>query len=428
MSEFLAPLNYDRARDVLRRLSVYNAYHATGAMAATAVLKESYPLIFSQMEVKTFENEALLFEMLGANMMEPLVFTSHLDAQVSQALVLDAPIHELPMSVPISRAHIISLFEALEELLRDGYRPGGDLFIALSMDGLSGGAGAKSLAAHLKARSVSPCFVLDYGGYVTMDAFRTYLPKESPLALVGITEKGLLNGKVTADTSLRSREGCEQMMPLAELLRGGARLTRHPKQAALCNASQQMLCALGTSAPFLQRMLVSKPQRTFPLLKFLWRKRAIMRQFFFSELTVYSAEGKGTAQSPCENASLEFTQSIIPGKKTAEYKYRIRKMLKNDDLKLEYMMEGDSSVRSEPSGEAWDALETAIEIQFERVVIVPCLSPFVTDGRYYAPLGGRVYRFSPFMVTGDEGLHGECTVTDGTLQTAVQFFRSMLSV
>ena len=45
---------------------------------------------------------------------------------------------------------------------------------------------------------------------------------------------------------------------------------------------------------------------------------------------------------------------------------------------------------------SWEALETAIEIQFERAVIVPCLSPFVTDGRFYAQPGGRVYRFSPF--------------------------------
>jgi hypothetical protein len=52
----------------------------------------------------------------------------------------------------------------------------------------------------------------------------------------------------------------------------------------------------------------------------------------------------------------------------------------------------------------------------------------VTDARFYDLPGGRVYRFSPFMVSGDEALEGRCTVTDGALQTAVQFFRTMLSV
>ena len=32
------------------------------------------------------------------------------------------------------------------------------------------------------------------------------------------------------------------------------------------------------------------------------------------------------------------------------------------------------------------------------------------------------------LTTGEEALSGMCTVTDGTLQTAVQFFRSMLCV
>ncbi len=428
MSEFLAPLNYDRARDVLRRLSTYTAYTPEGAETAVGMLRQCYPLIFSKMEVKAFENHAVLLEMGGANVTEPLVFTSYLDAPADAALSLNIPVHELPMSVPLSRAHVVALLEALEELLRDGYRPGGDLFLALSLDGLSGGAGAKSLAAHLKARSVTPCFVLDFGGYATMDAFRTYLPRESPLALIGITEKGVLHGTVTADEGVCARKGREHVRPLDELLKCAARLARHPREAALCNASEQMLRALGARAPFLQRWLVRNPRFSFPLLKWMWRRRSVMRQFFLSELTVYAVEGRGTPEAPADSAVLRFCQSVIPGQKTSEYRHRIRKLARNGDLRVEFTVDSDSSVRSEPKGEAWEALETAIEIQFERAVIVPCLSPFVTDGRFYAPLGGRVYRFSPFMVTGDEALHGECTVTDGTLQTAVQFFRSMLSV
>ena len=61
-------------------------------------------------------------------------------------------------------------------------------------------------------------------------------------------------------------------------------------------------------------------------------------------------------------------------------------------------------------------------------MIAPCLSPYVTDGRFYSGLKGRVYRFSPFQVNGREALRGECTVDDDALQTAVQFFRQMLSV
>ena len=425
MSEFLAPINYDRARDVLRRLSLYTSYTREGAQQALDVLCQRYPRIFQRMEKKTFVNQAVLLEMNGGSG-APLVFVSHLDAPEGTAAA-DCP-HELPMAVPLSRAHLVGLLEALEELLSEGYQPGGDLLIALSMDGLMGGAGAASMAAHLKARSIHPCLVLDYGGYATMDAFRTYLPKGAPLALIGVTEKGEMHGVLTADKGVSSRRGRQNRRPADELLRAGKRLVRRPWHAALCGASVEMLKTLGRRAPILQRWFVKNPYVTFPLMKFLWRRRAIMRQFFFSERTVYAVNAMGTQQNPPQEAQLLFTQTLIPGQKTADYRHHLRDLVRNPDLKLDFPVVNDSGVRAEASGEAWDALCTAIEIQFDRVVIAPCLSPFPTDARFYSQLGGNVYRFSPFMVTGDEALKGMCTITDGTLQTAVQFFRSMLSV
>ena len=426
MSEFLAPLNYERARDVLRCLSLYTHYTPEGARQVREVLRQRYPTIFERLESKTFDNGALLLEMTGARVTEPLVFVSHLDAPEGTALI-SCP-HELPMSVPLSRAHLVALLEALEALLGEGYVPGGDLMLAFSMDGLSGGAGAKSIADHLKARSVTPCFVLDYGGYATMDAFRTYLPKNAPLALIGVTEKGEMQAVLKADQAVCARKGHGHLNPANELLKAGARLVRHPKRARLCLSSELMLKTLGEKAPFLQRLFVRNPRLTFPLMRILWRRRSIMSQFFWSKRTIVSYTASGTPQHPAEEGEIRFIQSLIPGQRVAEYRHHLRNLVGNDDLHLTISVENDSSQRSEASGEAWDALSTAIEIQFDRAVIVPCLSPFVTDGRFYAPLGGRVYRFSPFMVTGDEALEGMCTVTDGTLQTAVQFFRSMLSV
>ena len=220
MSEFLAPLNYGRARDVLRRLSRYSAYTPQGAAQALDVLRESYPLVFDKLESKQFDNGAVLMEMPGASSTAPLVFVSHLDAAGTEAVAADSP-HEMPISVPLSRAHVVALLEALEGLLGEGYQPGGDLLLALSMDGLSGGAGARSIAAHLKARSLSPCFVLDHGGYATMEAFRTYLPKNAPLALIGICEKGEIQGEMTADREVSSRPGRERARPVDELLPRG---------------------------------------------------------------------------------------------------------------------------------------------------------------------------------------------------------------
>ncbi|MCE5343010.1 MAG: M20/M25/M40 family metallo-hydrolase [Eubacteriales bacterium] len=424
MSEFLAPLDYRRAKETLRALDFYTAYSPEGAERVTALLRAYYPLVFARSEVKTFANGALVLEMAGANTNDPLIFVSHMDSLHGREPLWT---NERPMTVPLQRAHVVALLEALDALLQSGYQPGGELFLALSMDGLGGGVGARDIAAYLGKRKITPCFVLDHGGYVTHAAFRRYLPNGAPLALIGITEKGRLEGRVSAKASISGAErGAAR--PLNVLLRSGSRLSMHPRRASLCRASVEMLTEIARRSPFWMRLALVKPGITFPLMHFLWRKRAILSQFFVSEVTVTGISTKGEpSRSPTE-ASLTFSLQTVPGKKLSWWENRLRRKACRGGAAMEITIANESSLPSKTSGAAWDALETAIEILFERAVIAPCLSPNVTDGRFYSGLKGRVYRFSPFLLGGEEALRGECTVDDAALQTAVQFFRQMLSV
>ncbi len=424
MSEFLAPLNYRRAKETLRALAFYTAYTPEGAARVQALLRENYPLVFARTEQKTFACGALVLELAGADITDPLVFVSHLDALRCREPIVAT---SAPFTAPLQRAHVVALLEALDALLQSGYRPGGELFLALSMDGLSGGEGARAMADYLRMRGVKPCFVLDHGGYMTRAAFRRYLPPGAPLALIGVTEKGWLEGRV--DTALpQSGDERAAARPLNVLLGSGNRLAVRPRRAALCKASEMMLATLSRHAPLPLSLLLARPRLSFPLLRALWHKRAVMAQFFISELTVTGIGTQGEPGRSPTAATLTFTQLTVPGRPLSWWKARLRHRAERGGARLDFTLQHDSSPPSPAHGAAWDALETAIEILFERAVIVPCLSPSVTDARFYAGLGGGVYRFSPFMAGGEEALRGECAVTDPALQTAVQFFRQMLSV
>lgn len=414
ISGFLAPLNDTRARDVLGKLS-----RCVSAAGYLAVLSESYPMVFGQMEQKSLECGALVLEMTGADMGEALVFVSHLD--VSEPCEL-TPTKE-PFSAPLERAHVVALLEALEALLGEGYRPSGDLYIALSADGASKGLGAKSINHYLAARGVTPCFVLDFGGYVSQSTLRTYLPGNAPLALVGVTEKTRLQGALVCEkTASRRRE------PLRAVLRAGARLSYKTKSATLCEATRLTLRAMYPAAPIPQKWLARFPRLSYPLVRLFWRKRAMFRQFFTSELTLMSVTQSGEAGRAPQSAQLNFTLTALPGKTIEGIKRRLSLLSMSRDCKLRYDVEMEASPLSEPSGAAWNALKTAIEILYDRVVVAPCVSPYLTDGRFYAGLRGNVYRFSPFLLGAQEAEKGLCTISEGSLQTAVQFFRQMLSV
>jgi carboxypeptidase PM20D1 len=414
-------MNEQRARNMLRELSFFTSYSIKGAERVKELLQTYYPQLFERMEEHPFENGAFTLEMAGASITDPLIFVSHLDSLSCKT----PPKGDGKMIVPLQRAHLIALLEALDALISSGYRPGGDLILALSMDGLSGGTGAKSIAEYLSRRKISPCFVLDHGGYVTEAAFRRFLPEGAPLALIGITEKGQLEGHIDV------AEAPEDIMgsALNALFKNGDWLSRHAKRASLCKASEQMLKTIAAHAPLRYRVFLRHPRFFFPVLRLRWRKREIMAQFFLSELTVTAIHTKGERSRPPSWASLSFSLKTAPGKrKLPWWQARLYKNTCRHGAKLNVTVENEHSSRSKVGHPAWDALETAIEILFDRVVIAPCLSPHVTDGRFYAPLKGNVYRFSPFLLSAQEALRGECNAEGDAMQTAVQFFRQMLSV
>ncbi|MBN1778492.1 MAG: M20/M25/M40 family metallo-hydrolase, partial [Clostridiales bacterium] len=383
MSEFLVPVDKRRAQDMLRELGFFTAYSKKGAERVKELLRTRYPKLFERMEERAFANGAFTLEMPGASATDPLLFVSHLDSLSCKTSQKGSP------TAPLQRAHLIALLEALDALISEGYRPGGDLILALSMDGLSGGAGAQSVAEYLIRRKISPCFVLDHGGYVTDAAFRRFLPDGAPLALIGVTEKGQLEGRIDA-TEI---SGDSMGSALNALFKNSGWLTRHDTRDELCPASEMMLKALANAAPARFRLLLRHPRFFFPVLRMRWHRRAIMAQFFRSELTVTAIHTRGEPSRPPYSASLSFALATVPGKRRLNWwKARLYKNTCRKDGKLTVTIENEHSSQSSVDHPAWDALETAIEILFDRAVIAPCLSPHVTDGRFYAPLKGNVYR------------------------------------
>lgn len=312
----------------------------------------------------------------------------------------------------------------MEELLRTGYHPSGDLILCLSMDGLSGCKGARSMAAHLKQHKITPCFILDYGGYASREAFRRFLPGETPLALIGIAEKGEWQGTLT---SVKNDPG-DRTRPAERMIRAGSAFTRFSAKGHLCNATVEMMHALKKRAPIPQRWAAAMPQLFYPAMRTVWHKRSVMSQFFLSEMRITSCKAEGDALSLPEEASLTFRQTLVPGTNTGLLRKKLKAIAKTHHTEIAFWIEQAPTADSEIQGDAWDAISTAIEIQFERCLIAPCLCPFPTDARCYGELSSRIYRFSPYLLTGRQALKGKCTVSGTDLQTAVQFFRSVLSV
>ncbi len=414
MSGFLAPMNDNRARDVLKKLS-----HGQEAAAAREVLRQSYPTVCRHAEVKELWAGAAALFFSGADRGEPLVFVCRMD------LPRPFPIGDTrgTFEAPLRHAHAVALLEALEALLGEGYRPSGDLYLVLTFDGL--GQGAQSAAQFLRARAVKPCFVLDYGGYVAQGAFATFLPGGSRLALVGVTEKSCISGVMAAESYPRAPMKRE---PLRALLRDGARLARRTRQVRLCPTSREMLLAVGRRAPFLRGLPLRYPRLFFPLMRLMWRGRVVTKQFFASETELTGMLTRGKKAAAPAAAELSFRMTGLPQTCAQELEKRLTRRIHSPNVCLRLSSRLDGSKPSEAHGPAWEAIQTAVEILYERTALAPCVSPYETDARFFRPLSAKVYRFSPFLLSPAQSEGEACAANESTLQTAVQFFRQMLSV
>src|SRR3546814_1806342 len=87
------------------------------------------------------------------------------------------------------------------------------------------GKGAPAAVEILRDRNIEPWFVLDEGGAVAYDAFPGVKP---PLAVIGVTEKGITNVQLSVEGRGGHASMPTKMDPTARLARAILRLDSNP--------------------------------------------------------------------------------------------------------------------------------------------------------------------------------------------------------
>ena len=137
-----------------------------------------------------------------------------------------------------NKSAVLGTLEAVEMLLAEGFQPARTVHLAYGHDEeVGGGAGAREIAAVLKARGVALEMVLDEGGVIG----EGLLPGiAEPVALVRIAEKGF----VTIELSTRVAGGHSSLpprqSPLGILSAAVARLEENPMGVRLEGPTRQL--------------------------------------------------------------------------------------------------------------------------------------------------------------------------------------------
>jgi carboxypeptidase PM20D1 len=263
---------------------------------------------------------------------------------------------------------------------------------------VGGAAGARQIAALLKARGIELEMVLDEGGVI---GDRILPGITEPVALVGIAEKGF----VTVELSTQVAGGHSSLPPrqsaVGILSAAVARLEQNPMAARLEGPTRQLFDRIGPRFPAIQRAVFANLWLTAPLvlrtLAGSSTTNAMVRTT--TAPTIFQAGTKDNVLPSYARAVINFR--ILPGDTVTTVVEHVRHAV--DDRRVEVKIVGrfsaEPSAVSSTDSESFRILERTIRSVVPDTIVAPYLVVVVTDARYYSGLSRNVFRFLPLRLT-----------------------------
>ena len=365
-----------------------------------ALLHTQYPTVFEKCDFEVIGRNGLLFRMHGESAEQPSVLMAHYDVVPAK----DAEWSEPPFDGVIkdgelwgrgtldTKGTLFGVIESAEALLKDGFVPKHDVYMAFGGDEECLGSDANAIVDELEKRGIKPNFVLDEGGAIVENVFPGV---KQPAALIGISEKG----NVFMDLVATGKAG-HASAPLAKqcvgtLARALWRLQEHPMPFTLTKPALEMFDIMGRRSSFLYKLIFANLWCFSPALNLICKSsggelNALVRTTCaLTELS--GADAYNVLPAECKAG---VNLRIICGDTIEATKARMEKIIDDKNVTVSFVGGSDPCSVSPTDGEPWERLKTAIRQTYPDALVSPYLMLAGSDSRHYCRIAKNVYRFS----------------------------------
>ena len=325
------------------------------------------------------------------------------------------------------KGSLITLFEGVEALAKQGFRPRRTVILVSTEDEEVRGSGAKAVAAALAARGVKAEFVVDEGQAVILNNPVTH----SRVALIGTAEKGYGTLRILA----RATGGHSSAPPadgggVVTLSKAIVAIAGHGFPLEFRGPGAAMLQTLAPKGSFGLRMAVANPWLFKPLI--VKQVAATPAGAALLHTTIAPTMLKG---SPKENvlpqdATAWINYRLAPGDSSQAVMDRARTAVGALPVTLAWEKPpAEASPVSSTTSDGWKVLSAVTEAAVQAPV-APSLVTAGTDSRYLQPVAQDVFRFQPmdFGLSDIGMIHGTNEhMTLKNLQQAVQFYARLVA-
>ncbi|MDD3243752.1 MAG: M20/M25/M40 family metallo-hydrolase [Eubacteriales bacterium] len=398
------------------------------------VLEELFPLVHEKLE-RTVIDGNLLYCWKGSGGGKPILLMSHQDVVPAEGQWEHAPFSGDIAQGKVwgrgsadTKCSVMAFFQAVEELLQEGYSPQSDVYLASSCTEEWGGDGAPKIVAELKRRGVELFLVCDEGGGIITDPIGGI---RGNFAMVGVFEKGKANVTFTASGNGGHASAPSKNSPIARLSAFVCRVERHtPFRRKLLPEVAAMFRRLAPYAPFGLRLVLGNLWLFGPLLKRVLPAISAQGGAMLQTTMAFTVQSGSHAYNVLpQKAVLGANMRFIPHQGQEESLAIVHKLAQKYGLSMEVLDANDYSQPVDIHAEAFRLVEKTIEKTFPGLPASPYVMTGATDARVYQEICPSCVRFAP-VVYGPEqmkGMHGlneniECSCLPG----AVDFYRNLI--
>ena len=398
------------------------------------LLAELFPLVHEKLE-KTEIDGNLLFYWKGKSSQRPVVLMSHQDVVPAEGEWK----HE-PFSGDIAegkvwgrgsadtKCSVMGFFQAVEELLEQGFEPEQDVYLSSSCTEEFGGDGCPKLVEELSRRGVKPFLVCDEGGAIVQEPIGGV---KGCYAMIGVLEKGRGALRLTARSGGGHASYPPKNSPIARLGKFIARVEkRDPMRVEFEPEVTAMFRTLAPYGPFYLRLLFGNLWLFKPLLKKLLPKISPQAGALLKTTVAFTMQSGSDAPNVLpQQASLTLDLRYIPHQRMEESNRVIRELAARYDLETEVLMANDACEPVRIDSPAYALVEKVIGEVFPGLPTCPYVMTGGTDARFYQKICDACIRFSPVIYGPEQmkGMHGINENIDVcSLPGAVDFYKAVI--
>jgi len=381
--------------------------------AMHAFIEESFPLVHQHLQKEVINEFSLLYTWEGSEPdLKPIMLTCHLDV-VPVEPGTEADWEYPPFQGQITDEYIygrgtmdvqsgvMAILEAVEALLNEGAVPKRTILIGFGHDEeIDGEFGAREISSILQQRDVTLEFLVDEGLPVVDQLIKGV---KSPVALVGVAEKGYLSIELTAGSDGGHSSVPQGKTAIAKLGDAINKLENNPMPARIDPLARSTFYSLAAAMPVPFRFIFAN----------IWFFKGLLKRVLASIPHTDASIRTTTATTIFESG---IKDNLIPTVARAVVNFRlhpsdtiddvvnhVRRTIQNPEISI-VCRSGfiNPSKVSDTKCEAYEIVRKSIREIFPEVTVTPSLMVGATDARHYANIADKIYRFSPLRASQDD--------------------------